>query len=94
MDTKEDLELERKLMLKFIKKMDISWPVAFSRQDVFNTEYGVESIPHLTILAQDGTVRYNGLSANAKTSHTMEKIDRLLAEAKDLSSEVSSNANQ
>lgn len=90
-DTKENPERERNLMAKFIKKMDITWTIAFSRQDVFNTEYGVENIPHLTILARDGTVRYNGLSANEKISQTMEKIDRLLAEAKDLPSEKSPN---
>ncbi|MCC6415993.1 MAG: TlpA family protein disulfide reductase, partial [Opitutaceae bacterium] len=60
-DTKGDPEKEKSLMPAFIKKHDMTWDVVISEQDVFNEAYGVTGIPHLAIIAPDGTVRFAGL---------------------------------
>ncbi len=64
----------------YVKEMEMTWTVAFSSQKVFNPEFGVEGIPHLAVLAKDGTVRYNGLSPHGDLSEKFEIIDKLLAE--------------
>jgi len=79
-DTTSDPKKELSLMTDFIKARQITWTVAFSEQNVFNPEYGVEGIPHMAIVAPDGTLRYNGLHPGAPRVEKLAKIDGLLKE--------------
>ncbi len=81
-DTANNTELEHKLMGEFIGQMDMNWPVVFSEQEVFNPEYGVRGIPHVAIIAPDGTVRYNGLHPASPLEDKTAKIDAILQEFK------------
>lgn len=80
--TEDDPAKEYELTAKFMKKHDITWPVAFSKQEVFNPDYGVEGIPHLTIIAPDGTVRFNGLNPHDPEADVAGKVTGLLEEFK------------
>jgi thiol-disulfide isomerase/thioredoxin len=79
-DTKDDPKREMELMREFITAKNITWPVVFSEQPVFNEEYGVSGIPHMAIVAPDGTVRHNGLHPAAPHAEKVAKIDALLKE--------------
>jgi thiol-disulfide isomerase/thioredoxin len=79
-DTRNDPAREMALMRDFIKAKNITWPVVFSEQPVFNTDYGVAGIPHMTIIAPDGTVRHNGLHPASPHQEKVQKIDALLKE--------------
>lgn len=73
-------ELEMELMKTFMKDMDITWRVAFTRQSVFNTDFGVKSIPHIVLIDAEGVVRYNALEPFEGMETKAEKIDALLKE--------------
>lgn len=79
-DTKDDPKREMALMHDFIKAKNVTWPIVFSEQPVFNEAYGVSGIPHMAIVAPDGTVRHNGLHPGAPHAEKVEKIDALLKE--------------
>jgi thiol-disulfide isomerase/thioredoxin len=80
-DTKGDEAKEFALMTEFVEQMDVTWPVAFTRQDVFNPEYGVRGIPHVAIIDPAGNVRYNGLHPASPLADKTSKINALLKEA-------------
>lgn len=80
-DTKGNPRQEFDLMKEFMKDMNITWNVVFSSENVFNPMYGVNGIPHLTIIDAEGRVRYNGLSPHQAPFQEAEKIDALLKEA-------------
>jgi len=80
-DTKGDPKKEMELMTTFMKDMDMTWTVAFSEDSCFNPMFGVSGIPHLAILAPDGTVRFNELRPGDPAEEA-EKIDALLKEFK------------
>jgi thiol-disulfide isomerase/thioredoxin len=80
-DTKGDPGKEHSLMPGFMKKKDITWPIAFSSEEVFNPDYGVEGIPHVVILDPKGIVRYSGLHPGDPLAEKAKKIDALLKEA-------------
>ena len=40
---------------------EMTWPVAFSKQPVFNPDYGVMGIPDVIIIDGKGIVRHVGL---------------------------------
>lgn len=79
-DTRDKPDLEYELMTGFIKEMEMTWPVVFSKQDVFNPDFGVRGIPHVAIIDPAGKVRFNGLHPMDKSIE--DKIDALLAEFK------------
>lgn len=79
-DTKGDPAREMALMTDFIKAKDITWAVAFSKEEVFNPDYGIAGIPHMTIIAPDGTVRYNGLHPAIPHVEKTTKINAILKE--------------
>ena len=79
-DTKGDPEKEKSLMPPFIKAKNMTWTVAFSDEEVFNPDYGVTGIPHMTIIAPDGTVRHNGMHPATPHAEKAEKIDAILKE--------------
>jgi thiol-disulfide isomerase/thioredoxin len=75
-------EKEFELMTSFIKAKNMTWPVAFSDEEVFNPDYGVSGIPHMAIIAPDGTVRHNGIHPATPHAEKAEKIDAILKEFK------------
>jgi thiol-disulfide isomerase/thioredoxin len=72
---------EYKLMQQFMGEKDITWTIAFSKEDVFNPMYGVNGIPHVAILDVDGKVVENGLHPGMDAEHKYEVIDGLLHKA-------------
>lgn len=79
-DVRNDPAKEHSLMNDYIAKMDINWTIAFSQQEVFNPDYGVTGIPHMAIIAPDGTVRHRGLHPAMPHAEKTAMIDALLAE--------------
>jgi thiol-disulfide isomerase/thioredoxin len=81
-DTRGDPAKEFALMPEFIKAKNMTWTVAFTEQRVFNPEYSVLGIPHMAIIAPDGTVRHNGLHPAMPKAEKVAMIDALLREFK------------
>ena len=79
-DTRGTPEKELALTADFMKAKDMTWTVVFSDQRVFNPDYGVNGIPHMAIIAPDGTVRHNGLHPGMPHAEKLEKVDALLKE--------------
>jgi thiol-disulfide isomerase/thioredoxin len=72
---------EHELMKEFIAAHpSLTWPVVFTRQRVFNDDYFVTGIPHLTIIAPDGSVRANTLRPGMPAEDLHRMIDGILAE--------------
>ena len=81
-DVRDNPAKEYELTAEFMKKKDMTWPVAFSQQNVFNPDYVVLGIPHLTIIAPDGTVRHNGLNPHDPSADVAGKVTAILKEFK------------
>lgn len=81
-DTKDNPEKEYGLMPAFMKAKDMTWDVAFSEEEVFNPEYGVEGIPFVAIIAPDGTVRHAGLNPLDPEADIAGKVEAILKEFK------------
>jgi Thiol-disulfide isomerase and thioredoxins len=79
-NTEGDPAREHALMNDFIKAKEVTWTVAFSEQEVFNPDYGVTGIPHMAILAPDGTVRHTGLHPAMPDDEKHALIDAILKE--------------
>lgn len=79
-DTRNNPTKEFALMKDYIKAKEITWPVAFSTEEVFNPEYGIRGIPYMAILAPDGTVRHAGLHPGIPAEEKYTKIDAILKE--------------
>lgn len=79
-DTKGDPQKEYAATTEFIKAKEMTWPVVFTEERVFNPHYHVQGIPHMTIIAPDGTVRHNGLHPGLPHADKVRKIDQILAE--------------
>ncbi len=80
-NTKGNPELQYTLMGEFIKHMNMNWNVAFTRQDVFNPDFGIRGIPEVAIIDAAGIVRHAGLHPSIGAEHKIEIIDGLLKEA-------------
>lgn len=79
-NTRGNPDLEYELMRQFIQEHKMSWDVVFSRQRVFNADYGVKGIPSAAIVAPDGTVRHAGLHPGNPSSDLAGKIEAILKE--------------
>jgi len=79
-DTKGNPEKEMALMPDFMKAKQMSWTVAFSKEEVFNPDYGISGIPYVAIIAPDGTVRHAGLHPAGPLADKVAKIDAILKE--------------
>lgn len=79
-NVRDDPDREHALMNDYIAKKDINWTIAFSRQEVFNPEYGITGIPHMAIVAPDGTLRHVGLHPAMPHDQKLAMIDALLKE--------------
>jgi thiol-disulfide isomerase/thioredoxin len=77
----ETHEEEFALMADYIEAKEMTWTVVFTEQNVFNLEYGVRGIPHMTIIGPDGKVAANNLHPAQPLSDKAEIIDPLLQEA-------------
>lgn len=79
-DTKDNPQKEYELLAEFVKALDMTWPVAVSKQDVFNPDYGVRGIPHVVIIDPKGIVRHRGLHPASDPPGKIEKINAILRE--------------
>lgn len=77
----EDFAGECGMMKEYAEAMDVTWPVAFTKQDVFNADFGIKGIPHVAIIAPDGKVAYNNLHPADPLADKVEKINGLLEKA-------------
>ena len=81
-DCEGDEAKEMSLMKDYMKAKDMTWTVAFSKEEVFNPQYGVTGIPHMTVVGADGKVSENGIHPGATPfAQKKEMIDKLLKEA-------------
>ena len=81
-ETKDDPAKEMALMKDFMKAREMTWDVAFSQEEVFNPDYGVQGIPFIAIIAPDGTVRHAGLNPHNPQADIEGKVMALLKEFK------------
>jgi thiol-disulfide isomerase/thioredoxin len=79
-DTKDNPQKEYDLMPQFMKEKNMTWDVAFSTENVFNPDYGIQGIPYVAIIAPDGTVRHTGLHPGNKAADISGKITAILKE--------------
>jgi len=79
-DTKGDPEREMALMPRFMEHKNMTWPVAFSTEDVFNPDYGVSGIPYVAIITPDGIVRHAGINPGDKHADIGGKVEAILKE--------------
>ncbi len=79
-DTKGDPAKEMALMPEFMKQKEMTWDVVFSKQQVFNPDYGILGIPYVAIIAPDGTVRHIGLHPGNAAGDISGKIEAILKE--------------
>ncbi|MBX3120009.1 MAG: TlpA family protein disulfide reductase [Fimbriimonadaceae bacterium] len=81
-DCKGNPEKEMNLMPDWMKAKEVTWDVAFSKQDVFNPDFGVYGIPSMAIIDAAGKVRYAGMHPSSVSfEKKKEMIDGLLKEA-------------
>ncbi len=81
-NTEGDAQKEYALMNDFMKAKNMTWDVAFSTENVFNPEYGVQGIPFVAIIAPDGTVRHAGLNPLDPSADIAGKVTAILQEFK------------
>ena len=79
-NTRGDTAKEFKLTAEFMKQKEMTWPVVFTAERVFNPDFGVRGIPHMAIIAPDGTVRQNGLHPSMPHREKIQMVDALLKE--------------
>lgn len=79
-ETKGDAAKEHALMTDYIAAKDINWTIGFTAQKVFNEDYGISGIPHMAIIAPDGTLRHNSLHPAMPHAEKAALIDAILEE--------------
>ncbi|MCC5829333.1 MAG: TlpA family protein disulfide reductase [Phycisphaeraceae bacterium] len=80
-NTQGNPEQEMELMKSFIEERQMTWPVAFSEQNVFNPDYGITGIPSVAIIDPAGKVRHIGLHPGRPLTEKVRLINPLLSEA-------------
>ena len=60
-DCKGNASKEQSELVEFMKDMGITWTVAISGKDVFNPDFGINSVPYVAIIDQSGKVYKTGL---------------------------------
>jgi thiol-disulfide isomerase/thioredoxin len=80
-DCRDDPAREMELMADYVRQRQITWTVAFSRQPVFNPDYGVDGIPHVVLIDAEGKVRARSLHPHLHQERMIELIDQFLDEA-------------
>ncbi len=79
-DTEGDPQKEYSLMPEFMKAKDMTWDVAFSTENVFNPDYGIQGIPFVAIIDPTGKVRHAGLNPLDPSADIQGKVTALLKE--------------
>jgi len=79
-NTKGNPEREMSLMPQFMETWEMTWDVVFREEKVFNPDYHVSGIPHLVIIAPDGTVRHRHLHPGNPNADITGKVTALLRE--------------
>lgn len=79
-DCTDNPQKEYELMPAVMEGHNVTWPVVFTEQEVFNPDFGVSGIPHVAIIDGQGKVRFNGMHPAAPMPQKTEKIDKLLRE--------------
>ena len=80
-ETGTDSKKEIALLTQFAKDKQMTWPIAVSKQDVFNPDYGIAGIPDMFIVDASGVVRYAGLYPDTPLHDKTTLVDGLLGEA-------------
>jgi thiol-disulfide isomerase/thioredoxin len=80
--TEGDPNKEYKLTMKVAEKHGVTWPTVFTKEDVFNPEFGNGSIPYGAILDPEGKVRFTKLHPGNDGKKMREHIIELLKEFK------------
>ena len=60
-DCKGDVSKEQAETVQFMKDMGMTWTVAMSGKDLFNADFGINGIPYVAIIDQQGKVFKTGL---------------------------------
>ena len=79
-NTQGDPDREYALTGDFIAAKEMTWTIAFSEEHVFNPDYGVTGIPHMVIIAPDGTIRHPSLHPAMPHAEKLAMIDEILTE--------------
>lgn len=70
------------LMPRYVKAKNVTWSVAVCKEKDFDPSYGIYTIPHMVIVAADGTVRNGGFfPPRVPLEEKYKMIDALLKEA-------------
>ncbi len=77
-ECKGDVAKEQAEMLEFMKDMGVTWTVAITAEDVFNSEFGVRDVPFVVIIDQNGKVSKTGLRPDNEAA-IRAAVDELLA---------------
>lgn len=59
--------------LKAMQELSITWPQIFSEQEATDL-YGVEGIPHIMLIAPDGTIVARGLYGDNQIKEALDKV--------------------
>jgi thiol-disulfide isomerase/thioredoxin/DNA-directed RNA polymerase subunit F len=76
-DCKGDIAKEKTELALFLTDMDVTWSVGLTEQDVFNSDFGIDGIPYVAIIDQEGKVVKAGLHP-ANHEEIKSIIDSLL----------------
>ncbi len=79
-DTEGNPQKEYSLMTEFMKAKEMTWDVAFSTENVFNPDYGIQGIPFVAIIDPTGKVRHAGLNPLDPSADIQGKVTALLKE--------------
>lgn len=81
-DTKGKPELEYALTQKAMQKHGITWPTVFTKEGVYNPDFGIEGIPFTAILDPNGKVRFTNLHPGNDSAKIRQHVLELLKEFK------------
>ena len=64
-------------MQEYIEAESITWPIAFTKESVFNSDFGIDGIPHVAIIGPDGRVAHNGLHPLSQVTPMKDKVQMI-----------------
>lgn len=67
-------------MPAFMLERGVTWPVAFSRDPMYNPKYGNTWIPHMVVIDPEGNVRHGSFNPRSPLSTKLDAIDDILRE--------------
>lgn len=73
---------EFELTKQVADKLQMTWPVVFTKENVYNPEFGIRGIPFTAIIDPKGIVRYIGLHPSNDHEKIEKLVDTLLIEFK------------